>query len=290
MTRRGQLNPEMAAGAFWRQVRRIAGELGWLTVGKRELEELARERHRQERPRSRNWFIGRKRDGKVTHAFLLSFRVDSGFRFERVDDLSNDEKTQLEELLSTSRWVGTGGETSEGIQWDGRTEVFPGTAEHLNACLFELRSGLQVMASEPAVSFEETVRRVEKNWAVAAAHEEGLIIRRTYRLEGGAEWPHHLHASAEDFRRSFATWPNIMLASQSTYEHMEKTADHGSVRSDEGDNPEPGEHPMLSSFVNADYELEMAIDDELELHVAVLLFDAYPHADEPVPEEDTPTS
>lgn len=180
VTRRAQLNLDMANGAFWRQVRRIAGQLGWLTVGKRELEELLRD-VRSDGPARRPayWNVGRQRGGETSYAFGLAYLPGSGFRFERVEDLSPHERSVLVKRLSSSHMVMFGGELDDGTLWDGAEEVFPGTTEHLEQCLFHLHAGLCVMEPPPSVSMEETIRRIEKNWAIAAAHEEGKKVLHT---------------------------------------------------------------------------------------------------------------
>jgi hypothetical protein len=110
-------------------------------------------------------------------------------------------------------------------------------------------------------------------------------------------WDDTIHLFAVKFHEQFNVYPNILLASDSTYRKIDLYAqmhpnrivtsgDDGNIETIEtSDEPYNG----LSSFVTEDYELECCMDCDLSEGSFILVFDEAPDFDgEPVEEPDEP--
>jgi hypothetical protein len=108
-------------------------------------------------------------------------------------------------------------------------------------------------------------------------------------------WDDTIHLFVVKFHDQFNVYPNILLASDSTYRKIDLyaqmhpnrimiTGDDGNVETIEtSDEPYNG----LSSFVTEDYELECCMDYDLPEGSFVLVFDEAPDFDgEPVEEDE----
>jgi hypothetical protein len=108
-------------------------------------------------------------------------------------------------------------------------------------------------------------------------------------------WDDTIHLFAVKFHDQFSVYPNILLASDSTYRKIDLHAqmhpnrivmsgDDGNIETIEtSDEPYNG----LSHFVTEDYELECCLDYDLPEGSFTLIFDEAPDFDgEPVEEPD----
>jgi hypothetical protein len=107
-------------------------------------------------------------------------------------------------------------------------------------------------------------------------------------------WDDTIHLLVIKFHDQFNVYPNILLASDSTYRKIDLYAqmhpnriviagDDGNVETIEtSDEPYNG----LSSFVTEDYELECCMDCDLQEGSFILVFDEAPDFDGEAVEED----
>ena len=97
-------------------------------------------------------------------------------------------------------------------------------------------------------------------------------------------WDHQIHENVLNFYKTHILYPNIMLASQSTWDKIDKYAnennpdniappDHGAYNMDE-------EIKSISTFVTSDYSLDFCLDVNVEDDNFILVLDNNPVFDD----------
>lgn len=115
------------------------------------------------------------------------------------------------------------------------------------------------------------------------------IARRTYNIESWRTWDDDLDGFARDFNRAFGLFPNLLLASSSTFAHIDMAAKRDRLTSPTGERPAEGEYAGIGLFSGDGYQLEFCINERVPSKAVSLIFDTDPDGDgEPLPEEDTP--
>jgi hypothetical protein len=127
--------------------------------------------------------------------------------------------------------------------------------------------------------------------------EEDVRLKLTGIITDYSIWDDTIHLFVVKFHGQFNVYPNILLASDSTYRKIDLYAqmhlnrivtngDDGEIETIEtSDEPYSG----LSSFVTEDYELECCMDYDLDEGYFLLIYDEAPDFDgEAVEEPDKP--
>lgn len=118
-----------------------------------------------------------------------------------------------------------------------------------------------------------------------------MIIKKTYTFRDYAIWDDELHAAGLDFKEKFQIYPNILIASDTTYNRINLVAnqkrdrlkdENGASWSDESGFVD------LSTFVDEEWEVDFMQDNGLADDVIVLIYDSDPDdGGEDIPDEDT---
>ena len=115
--------------------------------------------------------------------------------------------------------------------------------------------------------------------ALVLAHLEELLLEPCDRgsFKNYDEWDDTLYLKILDFKEKRGVYPNIMLASRSTYRKISKAAAERLERGGEGETPE-GFEGDRSCFYTDDFRVEFCLDTEKELKVNEfkLIFDEAP--------------
>ncbi|MBF0103891.1 MAG: hypothetical protein HQM16_01075 [Deltaproteobacteria bacterium] len=115
-----------------------------------------------------------------------------------------------------------------------------------------------------------------------------MIIKKTHHIEGWKSWDHEIHHAILAFHSHHSFYPNIMLASDITYNRINMAANKENMENDEGERPEANMYVNLSGFATEKYRLGFCVDNTLDDKVFSLVYDTNPDGDgEPIPEDDT---
>ncbi|MBF0105472.1 MAG: hypothetical protein HQM16_09115 [Deltaproteobacteria bacterium] len=116
-----------------------------------------------------------------------------------------------------------------------------------------------------------------------------MIIKKTHSIENWKSWDHEIHHAILAFHSHYSFYPNIMLASDITYNRINIAAKKEDVKNDKGEKPDPNMYINLSAFAYKDYHLDFCVDNNLGDKVFSLVYDSEPDGDgdgEPIPEDD----
>lgn len=227
------------------------------------------------------WYcVGRRRPvGRSLFAFEIRQDPERGFALRNVLFLSRDERAALEEHFSQPITAPYGGEI-DGVYATWMETCEPGHERHFEHGVHQLPHPFTLL---PRTVREQAIgKRVIPN-----------EIRRSYRIRSWIDWADEINAFVEDFRERYIVAPNIMLASSVTYRRIDLAAhrDRDRIRDSEGEDPADGEYAPLGWFVGDEYELELAIDDDLPERYVDLIYDTDPNGGgEPIEEDEDPSA
>ena len=126
--------------------------------------------------------------------------------------------------------------------------------------------------------------------------EHDNILKSSGFILDFSKWDDSIHFAAVQFHDKYNVYPNILLASDSTYRKIDLYAQKHPERivtlDDDGgfETIETSNEPYtgLSSFTTEDYELECCMDYDLQEGSFVIIFDEAPDFDgEPEPVTET---
>jgi hypothetical protein len=107
--------------------------------------------------------------------------------------------------------------------------------------------------------------------------KRSVTFRSKHKFTNIALWSHDLNRWVKQFKEVHGVYPNILLASDSTYARIDMVANtngRDNIRNPDGEIAE--KFASMSGFQGKGYSLDFCIDDRLDVDMVKLIFDSDP--------------
>lgn len=95
-----------------------------------------------------------------------------------------------------------------------------------------------------------------------------------YKIESWDKWDYEINRAVLGFKKKYGSYPNILLASDSTFEKIDKVADKANVLNDEKQRPPKMEKIKLEGFNAANkYSLRFCVDSNISSGAFTLVYE-----------------
>jgi hypothetical protein len=139
----------------------------------------------------------------------------------------------------------------------------------------------QKMADEPVeyITFDSILENMLRNGMIAT--KTITPTEEEAQFDDYESWDDTLYLIANVFKQKHSIYPNIMLASEATYNHIDENVRKNGIKhlEYEGDENPPPEFKGLSSFSTEDFEVNFCLDNDLPENIFHLVYDDDPSFD-----------
>jgi hypothetical protein len=132
----------------------------------------------------------------------------------------------------------------------------------------------------------ETIMKYKK---IEEEQNRPVIFAHTFTFDALVNWDAQVHSWCQDFKNRFGHFPNILLASDASFNRIEliiNSSGRENIKGDMGQKPQGDEFVKLTGFQGPGYSLDFCIEESLPLDSIRLIYDSNPDGGLPIPEKD----
>lgn len=136
---------------------------------------------------------------------------------------------------------------------------------------------------EKVLKLHQTTYELAAKYSRVQKKKTLKILRQKVTFDDLTNWDETINDCAYNFKDHYGVFPNILLASQSTYRKIDIIANNTNkdrIQSDDGKAPMLDEFATLGGLCTPDYSLDFCIDDKLPENTIQLICDSDPDGED----------